>query len=143
MFSVAALIFLIAESSFAGKICLRDNFGGFWELKGGRIDKKTYTVKMIIPGVCVVGGYADAVRETSNILFVSLFNSHDTAGQCVPVLFSATTNLLFEGNGKFDTFANGTINGTFSLENIKCSDLPEEAPVNLPKTSTHPVVRKQ
>jgi hypothetical protein len=147
LFSVTASIFLLlllTTPSFAAKVCLQDNFGGYWELKGGRVDKKTYTVKIIVPNFCIVGGYADVSKENSNLLFVSLFNSHDTAGICNPVFFSAATNLQFAGSGKYDTLADGSIEGTFSITPIQCSALPSNlTEPTSKKISTHPILKKQ
>jgi hypothetical protein len=143
VFSVTAAFVLLLSLGgplFAKKVCLQDNFTGYWELTGGKPDKKTYTARLVVPGFCEVGGYADATIMNSDTLLVSLFNSHDTDGQCVPVLFSATTNKNFVGSGKYDTLADGSIEGTFTLTKINCSSIPGPASI---QTSNHPAIRKE
>jgi hypothetical protein len=147
-FSVAAAFFLLlsaAELSFAKKACFQDNFTGYWEVTGGRPGKRIYTAKLTVPGFCVIGGYADTAKINSNTLLVTLFNSHDLDGHCSPVLWSATTNLNFEGTGQYDTLADGSTEGTFTLTKINCSSIPDPAQLktNFNQTSNHPVLRKE
>lgn len=142
-FSATVVIFLMLfmeQLSFAKKVCLQDNFTGYWELSGGKPDKKTYTAKLIVPGFCEVGGYADATKMNSETLRVSLFNSHDTSGVCVPVLFSATTNENFTGSGTYDSLADGSIGGSFSLTRIDCSSIPDAASI---QTFNHPALKER
>jgi hypothetical protein len=145
VFSPAAILFLLLfmeQLSFAKKVCLQDNFFGYWELSGGRVGKKTFTARLILPGFCQTGGYADITRVNSNTLLISLFNSHDINGTCVPVLWSATTNADFEGSGSYDTLADGSTEGTFTLTKVNCSSIPSAAQIDFSKTS-NPVVRKE
>ncbi len=121
---ILALTF-IAGPSYAAKVCLIDNFGFYWELKGGRIDKKTYTAKYVNPaGTVVCTGYADATLTNSGTLRVSFLNGHDTFGTCQTVFWSASTNILFTGSGEYDIFGDGSVEGPFSVSLVSCTSVP-------------------
>lgn len=142
IFAVVFALCLFAKTSFAAKVCLQDNFGGFWELKGGKIDKKTFTAKYIVPGTCVLGGYADASLTNSGTLVVSLYNSHSASANCNVVFWSASTNIFFAGSGEFDIVGDGSVEGNFNLTPVNCSSLP---PTGAKKTvnPNNPAIRKQ
>lgn len=145
VFSVLVLAVFMAESSFAAKICLQDDFGEFWELKGGKIDKKSYTFKLIVPSVCAVSGTAEATLTNSGFLILSATNGHDIAGSCVPIVWSATVNAVdFSGSGTYDGFGDGTISGPFTLTSVSCTsllpNLPDQQKVVNPNS---PLLKKQ
>ncbi|MCI0613835.1 hypothetical protein L0244_12695 [bacterium] len=143
---ILALTF-IAGPSYAAKVCLIDNFGSYWELKGGKIDKKTYTAKLINPtNFCT--GYADATLTNSGNLVVSFYNAHNTTATCQTVFWSATTNLLFAGSGEYDIWGDGSIEGNFTVAPVSCTILPPTLSEDMDAkqetvTSTHPSIPKQ
>lgn len=125
---VFALIFL-SQTCFAAKVCLQDQFGDFFELKGGKIDKKTFTVKVINPAVnCVIAGYADVTATNGGALILGMFTNNNTAGNCNAVLWSATLNIFFSGSGTFDRLGDGSVEGNFTLTPISCTSLPPSKP---------------
>ena len=73
VFSAFVLAFCLAGTSFAEKICLQDNFGVFWELKGGKIDKKSYTFKRIGLGTC--SGHAEVTLLNSGLLILGALSN--------------------------------------------------------------------
>lgn len=143
LFSAVVFAFcLLTKTSFAAKVCLQDNVGGFWELKGGKVDKKTFTAKYIVPGACVLGGYADVTLTNSGTLVVSLYNSHSASANCNVVFWSASTNIFFGGSGEYDIVGDGSIDGTFSLTPVNCSTLPPSGPQRTVNPN-NPAIRKQ
>ena len=136
-FAMVLAFSLSAELSFAGKVCLQDGFGEFWELKGGSVDKKSYTLKIIGTSGCVVSGIADVTKTNSGSMVLSATNGHDTGGFCQPVIWSASIDSTFTGTGNYDQLGDGTISGTFSLAPVSCSSLPTtiDAPKNVDSNS--------
>lgn len=41
-----AFAFFVSQQCYAAKVCLQDNFGDIFILKGGKVDKKSFTVKL-------------------------------------------------------------------------------------------------
>jgi hypothetical protein len=140
--AVLSVLFFMTETSYAAKICLLDNFGSYWELKGGKIDKKSYTTKHILPG-CVVGGYADVTLTNLGQLVVTFYDAHDTTGACQVVYWTAVTNLGFGGSGTYDIWGDGTKEGNFSVTPVSCSTLPPSL-TNKPAAvnPNHPSLKK-
>lgn len=121
-------IFLIAQSSFANKVCLQDSNGVFWELTGGRADKKTHTVKRILPGCCESAGYADVTVDGNGVYKIAIYASHHSSGNWSPVLISLNGDELYNSTGTFDLLADGSVDGTISFTNVPCSMLPVTIP---------------
>jgi hypothetical protein len=120
IFVVSALVFS-AEPSFAKKICLQDNFGGFWELKGGKIDKKPYTAKYIVGGNCEIPGYVTAVTDSTGVQ-VAFVHTHTDI--CQTVMYQIFGDKKFNGSGSYDMLADGSIEGNITMTKISCSSLP-------------------
>jgi hypothetical protein len=118
-FVVLALV-LSAEPSFAKKICLEDNFGGVWELKGGKVDKKPYAARYIVGGVCEIPGYATAITDSNGIQVALVHTQTDV---CQVVMYQILADELFNGSGSYDALANGTIDGNVTLTNISCKSI--------------------
>jgi hypothetical protein len=143
LFAMVLALAFSAELSFAGKICLRDNFGEFWELKGGKVDKKSYTLKIIGTSGCVVSGIADVTLTNSGSLVLSANNGHDTGAFCQPVIWSALVDSTFAGSGNYDQLGDGSISGTFSLTPVSCSSLPTTIDARKTMDSNSPLSKKQ
>ncbi|HSE43079.1 MAG TPA: hypothetical protein VLH08_20125, partial [Acidobacteriota bacterium] len=82
-----AVAFFISQQCFAAKICLQDNFGDFFVVKGGRVDKKSWVVKIDVPGVCIISGHAETSLNGSGQTVLGMLTSHDIAGACNTVRF--------------------------------------------------------
>lgn len=125
--AIALALCLFAGNTFAATICLQDNFGGFWQLKGGKVDKKSYTLLRISGDLsCAEPGSADITMKNSTTLVLGAFTTHDSTGSgaCFPILWSADLNLSFAGSGTYDGLGDGTIQGPFTLTPINCSSFP-------------------
>jgi hypothetical protein len=125
--AIALALGLFAGNTFAATICLQDNFGAFWQLKGGKVDKKSYTLLRISGDLsCAEPGSADITMKTSTTLVLGAFTTHDSTGSgvCFPILWSADLNLSFAGSGTYDGLGDGTIQGPFTLTPINCSSFP-------------------
>jgi hypothetical protein len=119
---------LMAQSAFAGKVCLQSNLGGYFELKGGKPDKKTYTVKIIEPGLYIAGGYADVTSNSAGEYKIAIYSGHDLNQIWSPVLYSTTGDENFNSVGTYDLYADGSIDGNVTFTNIPCSSLPPGRP---------------
>ncbi|HEY7162391.1 MAG TPA: hypothetical protein VH815_14085 [Acidobacteriota bacterium] len=139
-FVILALV-LSAKPSFAKKICLRDNFGGIWELKGGKIDKKPYSARYIIPaGFCELPGYATAVTDSTG---VQVSFVHTQTDLCQAVMYQIHGDELFNGIGNFDFLADGTVEGPLTMTNISCNSLPINTLPAREAESTPPALMKK
>jgi hypothetical protein len=127
---VVAFALLISQQSFAAKICLTDNFGNFYQIKGGKIDKKSYTVKIDAPGLCVVTGHAETSLNGTGQTVVGMLTSHDVTGNCLTVRWTwiAANPDLLSGTGNFDQNGDGTNDGAVTFTNLSCSSLPPFGP---------------
>jgi hypothetical protein len=124
LLAAAALSFVVAQPSFAEKICLKDQFGEYYQLKGGRLDKKSYTVKIDVPGFCVVSGHAEVSLRGDGQYALGILTSHDLAGSCLSVRFTAVGDILLNGTGNFDQNGDGTTDGSVTFTNISCTSMP-------------------
>lgn len=129
-----------AGSSFAASVCLQDDLGGIWELNGGKVDKRTYSARYIIPASCEVPGYATAVTYGSGIA-LSLANTQDTTGNCNAVLWFISADTDFNGSGGYDDLGNGSVDGSVTLTRVDCSVLSQ--PSDKEKVSKNPVLSKK
>src|SRR5262245_46727858 len=141
---VVAFALLISQQSFAAKICLTDNFGDFYQIKGGRLDKKSYTVKIDVPGVCVVTGHAETSLNGSGQTVVGMRKSKDVTGNCLTVRWSwiAANPDLLSGTGNFDQNGDGSNDGAVTFTNVSCSSIPpffNSKPVD----PNSPIIKKQ
>ena len=142
----AAFALLVAQPSFAAKICLQDNFGEFFQLKGGRLDKKSYAVKVDVPGFCVVSGHAEVSLRGDGQFVLGMLTSHDLGGVCLSVRWSAVGDALLNSTGNFDQNGDGVNDGAITFTNISCSSMPVFGPnknKNLKADSKSPFLRQQ
>jgi hypothetical protein len=119
VFVVLTLV-LSAELSFAKKICLQDGFGGFWELKGGKIDKKPYTAKYIVDS-CEIPGYVTAITYSTGVQGTFV---HTQTTACNVVMYQIFGDKKFNGSGTYDILANGSVDGNVTMTKVGCSSLP-------------------
>lgn len=142
---VAAAIFFTTQSAFATKICLQDNFGEFFQIKGGRVDKKSWTVMVDVPGFCIVSGHADVSLDSGGNYLIGMFTSHDIGGACLSVRFFSEGDALFNSTGSFDQNGDGTVDGAITFTNVPCSTLPPLKPngSNARPNPNSPFVKKQ
>jgi hypothetical protein len=126
---VAVFAFFISQQCFAGKICLTDNFGNFYQIKGGKVDKKSFTVKIDAPGLCVVTGHAETSLSGSGVV-VGMLTSHDITGNCLTVrwTWTAANPDLLSGSGNFDQNGDGSNDGAVTFTNLSCSSIPPFGP---------------
>lgn len=122
---IAAFLMMV-QSSFASKVCLKDNLGFWYELTGGRVDKKTYTVKRFRPGCCVISGYADVTLDSFGVYTIAIYSGHSPSVGMSPLMLSANGDELFNSTGNYDVFVDGVIDGTVIFTNLPCSSLPPE-----------------
>jgi len=143
---VAAFAFFISQQCFAAKICLTDNFGDFYQIKGGKLDKKSYTVKIDVPGAggCVVTGHAETTLNGTGQTVVGMLTSHDIPGNCLAVRWSwiAANPDLLSGTGTFDQNGDGSNDGAVTFTNISCSSIPPFGP-SKPVDPNNPFIKKQ
>jgi hypothetical protein len=125
--AVAAAL-LISQQSFAGTICLQDNFGELFRLTGGKIDKKSFVVKIDVPGFCVVTGHAETSLNGLGQTVIGMLTSHDLAGQCLTVRWSLVGDALLNATGSFDQYGDGTNDGAVTYTRVNCSTLPPFGP---------------
>lgn len=127
---VVGIAFFVSQQCFAAKICLTDNFGNFYQIKGGKIDKKSYTVKIDAPGLCVVTGHAETSLNGTGQTVVGMLTSHDVTGNCLTVRWTwiAANPDLLSGSGNFDQNGDGTNDGAVTFTNLSCSSLPPFGP---------------
>jgi hypothetical protein len=140
---VVGTAIFISQQCFAAKICLTDNFGNFYQIKGGKVDKKSFTVKIDAPGLCVVTGHAETTINGSGQTVVGMLTSHDVTGNCLTVRWSwVSANESLNGTGNFDQNGDGTNDGAVTFTNLSCSSLPpffNEKPVD----ANNPLAKKQ
>lgn len=122
--------FFISQQCFAAKICLTDNFGDFYQIKGGKVDKKSFTVKIDSPGLCVVTGHAEVSLNSSGQYVVGMLTSHDITGNCLTVRWTwiAANPDLLSGSGNYDQNGDGTNDGAVTFTNVSCSSIPPFGP---------------
>jgi hypothetical protein len=126
---VVGTAIFISQQCFAAKICLTDNFGNFYQIKGGKVDKKSFTVKIDAPGLCVVTGHAETTANGSAVI-VGMLTSHDITGNCLTVrwTWNAANPDLLSGSGNFDQNGDGTNDGAVTFTNLSCSSIPPFGP---------------
>jgi hypothetical protein len=141
--AVAFAIVFLAPPTYAAKICFQDQFGELFQLKGGKLDKKSYTVKVDVPGFCVVSGHAEITLNGSGQLVLGMLTSHDLGGACLSVRWVAVGNGLVY-TGSFDQNGDGTIDGSITFTNVSCTSFPPFGP-DKPVTPNpnSPLVKKQ
>lgn len=139
---VGALAFFISHQCFAEKICLQDNFGEYFILKGGRVDKKSWAVKIDAPGTCVVTGHAETSLNGSGQTVLGMLTSHDVGGACLAVRWILVGDALLNATGNYDQNGDGTIDGSVTLTHVDCSTLPPFGP-SKPVDPNSPLIKKQ
>ena len=140
---VVAFALLISQQSFAAKICLQDNFGEYFILKGGKVDKKSFTVKIDVPGQCVVTGHAETSLNGAGQYVVGMLTSHDITGNCLAVRWTWTSaNEFLGGSGNYDQNGDGSNDGTITFTNVSCSSIPPFGP-SKPVDPNAPIIKKQ
>lgn len=142
-----AVLVLASQMAIAGsKICLKDSFGDFYTLTGGRVDQKSYSVKAEAPGNCVVGGHAEVSLNSAGKYVLGITTAHDVNGTCFPVRWIAVGDQYLNSTGSYDELDNGTIDGAVGFSQVSCSSLPVYAPTEMMATTPNPdspLVRKQ
>lgn len=140
---VVGIAFFISQQCFAAKICLTDNFGNFYQIKGGKVDKKSFTVKIDAPGLCVVTGHAETSINGSGQTVVGMLTSHDVTGNCLTVRWTwISANESLNGTGNFDQNGDGSNDGAVTFTNLSCSSLPPFGPTK-PVDPNNPLIKKQ
>ena len=125
VFSLAAAIaLLMTQPIFAAKICLQDNLGDFYVLKGGKPDKKSYTVKANYAASCTTPGHAEVTLLASGQYALGMYTAHDTADVCNTVRFYAVGDVFLNSSGFFDRNSDGNNDGAITFTAISCSSVP-------------------
>lgn len=141
--AMAVAIVFLSTPLFAGKICLLDNFGEYYQLKGGKLDSKTYAVKIDVPGFCVVSGHAEVTFDASAGNYIlGVVSSHDMGGNCNTVRFISTGDAFLNGSGSYDQNSNGSIDGVVTFANVSCSSIPPFRPDKSKVNPNSPFVRQ-
>jgi hypothetical protein len=143
LFSVVATLCFLVQPSFAKKICLQDQFGESFELKGGRIDKKSWTVRATnTAGGCALAGAANVTVNSSGQFILGMITTHDTGGTCNPVLWFAVGDEFLNSTGTYDALGDGSIDGNITFTNVPCSSLPLPKPKDQSNNSNGPLTKK-
>jgi hypothetical protein len=122
----ALLLGLLAAAAasgpaLAGTICLAMDSGGVVILKGGRIDKKPFAARVVVPGACEAAASAVAVRGEDGSVRLSV-----TAGPsppCLPIFYGAITDDDLNGSGVYMVPTLGT-SGSVTFTRIDCPLAP-------------------
>src|SRR5262245_14480429 len=142
VFSVVLGAFFISQQCFAAKICLQDNFGELFILKGGKVDKKSFAVKIDVPGFCVVTGHAETSLNGAGQTVLGMLTSHDITGNCLTVRWTLIGDALLNATGNYDQNGDGSNDGAVTFTNVDCSTLPPFGP-SKPVDPNSPVIKKQ
>jgi len=128
LFAVVVTLCFLVQPSFAKKICIVDQFGEGFELKAGRPDKKTFTVKGVGGNSCIIAGAANVTVNSSGQTILGMITTHDLLGNCQPVMWFAVGDEFLNSTGTYDGTADGTIDGNITFTNVPCSSLPLPKP---------------
>ena len=139
---VMAFAFFVSQQCYAAKFCLQDNFGEIFILKGGKIDKKSFTVKVDVPSLCVVTGHAEASVNGSGQIVLGMLTSHDVTGNCLTVRWSMIGDGNFNATGNFDRNGDGSNDGAVTFTAVSCSSIPPFGPTK-PVDPNAPLIKKQ
>lgn len=139
---VAAAALFISQQTFAAQICLQDNFGELYRLKGGKVDKKSYVVIIDVPGFCVVTGHAETSINGAGQTVLGMLTSHDLSGNCLSVRWSLVGDALLNATGNFDQNGDGTNDGAVTFTNVSCGSLPPFGPTKKADPNS-PLIRQR
>jgi hypothetical protein len=139
---VTVFAFFISQQAFAEKICFTDQFGDLFLIKGGRVDKKSWVVKIDVPGVCVVTGHAETSLNGSGQTVLGMLTSHDVTGNCLSVRWTTIGDALLNGTGNFDQNGDGSNDGSITFTHADCSTFPPFGPEK-PADPNSPLIKKQ
>ena len=141
--AVAVAVLFSAQSSFAAKKCLLDNFGDYYVIKGGKPDKKSYSVKVIVPGSCIVSGHAEISKLPTGQVTMGMLTSHDLTGAgCLTLLWYVVADpTLINASGSYDQGGNGSVDGAISFSKISCGTVPPGFTGSL-KAENSPFIKK-
>jgi hypothetical protein len=88
------------------------------------VDKKSWVVKVDVPGLCVVTGHAETSINGSGQTVLGMLTSHDVTGNCLSVRWILVGDELLNATGSFDQNGDGTINGAVTFTQVGCGSLP-------------------
>jgi hypothetical protein len=141
LFAVVVTLCFLVQPSFAKKICIVDQFNEGFELKAGRPDKKTWTVRGEAFG-CAIAGAANVTINSSGQTILGMITTHDLAGGCQPVMWFAVGDEFLNSTGTYDSLGDGSIDGNITFTNVPCSSLPLPKPKDQPNNSNGPLTKK-
>lgn len=136
--ALLAAIVLASMPASASTFCLKDSYGEYYIMKGGKPDVRSYAVKVDVPGLCVVGGHAEITIDGTGKYILAITTSHDSAGNCIPVRWIATGDQYLNSTGSYDQHGDGTVDGAVTFTAVSCSSLPSYGPDQMLSTMPNP-----
>lgn len=120
-------LFLLPLTAFSGTLeryCFQDQFGNFYDVRGGKLGKKAYTLQ-VSNGVCPaqpLTGIANFTQVTGGFL-LTMEISRDPNGACQSYVITTTidANLFGPANGTYDNLPrNAPADGAFVATRVVC-----------------------
>lgn len=149
LFPFLMMLCLLPLSAFSGTIeryCFQDDFGSVYDVRGGKLGKKAYTVQtsnVFCPNHPLTGIATFAVAGPDYL--ISMMVSADPFGDCGSyVVTSLIDKNLTQGTGNYDNLPRETVtNGSLTLNRITCPSSLKHVPSGTPRAGSGPGSRKE